>query len=122
MKNSVNYKLVNILLVVLIVCSIYAIRGLWMGIFSKIISVIFPFLVAFFVSYALYPYSKKIEKCGLPKWASVLIIYFILVGFLVILGITVVPLLYDQLVLFLSNISAVLTDISSKFEIDKNFF
>ena len=118
MKNKVNYKLVNILLVVLIICLIYAVRGLWIGIFSKIMAVIFPFLVAFFVSYALYPYSKKIEKCGVPKWLSIVIIYFILIGFLIILGVTIVPLLYDQVVLFLSNISAVLTDISSKFEID----
>ena len=34
------------------------------------------------------------------------------------MGVTVIPLFYDQMVLFLSNISAVVTDISSKFEID----
>ena len=118
MSNKINYKLVNILLIVAIICLLYVIKGLWIGIFSKIIAVLLPFLVGFAVSYALQPYCKKLENSGLPKWLSIGIIYFILFGFLIILGITVIPLLYDQTVLFLSNISAVLADISSKFEID----
>lgn len=118
MENKLNYKLVNILLVVLIICLLYFIRGLWLGILTKLIAIILPFLVAFAVAYALYPYCKKIENCGVPKWLSMGIIYFIIVGFLIIMGFTVIPLFYDQVVLFLSNISAVVTDISSKFEID----
>lgn len=118
MENKINYKLINILIVILIVCLLYYIRGLWLGILSKVVSVCLPFLVAFAVSYALYPYCKKIENYGLPKWLAMGILYFILIGFLIIMGITVFPLLYDQVVLFLSNISAVITDISSKYEID----
>ena len=118
MSKKINYKLVNTLLIVAIVCLLYLIRGLWLGILEKIVAVLLPFFVGFAVSYALYPYEKKLEGAGLPKWLSIGIIYFILIGFVVILGITVVPLLYDQFVLFLSNISAVITDISSTFEID----
>ena len=118
MSNKLNYKLINILLVVTIVCLIYLIRGLWLGFLSKFIEICFPFLVGFAVSYAIYPFCKKIEVYGIPKWLSIGIIYFILFGFLVIMGITVFPLLYDQIVLFLSNISAVITDISSTYEID----
>ena len=118
MDNKVNYKLVNILLVVLIICLLYTIRGLWLGLLAKLVAVFFPFLIAFAVSYALYPYCKKLEGYGLPKWLAMAIIYFILFGFLIIMGITVVPMFYDQVVLFLSNISAVITDVSSKFEID----
>lgn len=118
MSKKINYKLVNTLLIVAIVCLLYLIRGLWLGILEKIVAVLLPFFVGFAVSYALYPYEKKLEGAGLPKWLSIGIIYFILIGFVIILGITVVPLLYDQFVLFLSNISAVITDISSTFEID----
>ena len=118
MNNKINYKLLNILLVVAIIYIIYTIRGLWIGILEKVIAVLLPFIIAFAVSYALRPYSKKLENCGLPKWLAIGIIYFILFGFIIILGITVVPMLYDQTVLFLSNISVVITDISSKFEID----
>ena len=118
MENKVNYKLVNILLIVLIVCLLYAIRGLWLGVFAKLGAVFAPFLIAFAVAYALYPYSKKLEDYGLPKWLAIGVIYFILFGFFVIMCMTVVPMFYDQVVLFLSNISAVITDVSSKFEID----
>ena len=118
MENKLNYKLINILLIVIIVCLLYLIKGLWIGILAKIVAIILPFVIAFAVAYALYPYCKKIEGCGLPKWLSMGIIYFILFGFIVIMGVTVIPLFYDQTVLFLSNISAFITDISSKFEID----
>ena len=118
MENKINYKLINILLIVLIVCLLYMIKGLWLGILAKIVAVVLPFLVAFAVSYAIYPYCKKLENYGLPKWLAMAVIYFIIVGFVIIMGITVFPLLYDQIVLFLSNISAVITDISSKYEID----
>lgn len=118
MENKINYKLVNILLVIVIVWLLYSIRGLWLGVFAKLVAVFAPFVIAFAVSYALYPYCKKLEGYGLPKWLAMGLIYFILFGFLIVMGMTVVPLFYDQVVLFLSNISAVITDISSKFEID----
>lgn len=118
MENKINYKLVNILVIVAIVYLLYLVRGLWLGVLAKIVAVILPFVVGFAVSYAIYPYCKKLENCGFPKWLAMGVIYFIIIGFLVIMGITVVPLLYDQVVLFLSNISAVITDVSSKYEID----
>lgn len=118
MDNKVNYKLVNILLIILIVCLLYIIKDLWLGLFGKILAIFAPFLIGFAVAYALHPYCKKLEGYGLPKWLSMGIIYFILFGFLIVMCITVVPLFYDQMVLFLSNISAVITDVSSKFEVD----
>ena len=118
LENKLNYKLVNILLIIIIICLLYTIRGLWLGLLSKLMAVFAPFLIAFAVAYALYPYCKKIEGYGLTKWLAMGLIYFILFGFLIIMCITVIPLFYDQVVLFLSNISAVITDISSKFEVD----
>lgn len=118
MNNKLNYKLINLLVIVLIVCLLYMIRGLWLGVLEKIVAVLFPFLIAFAVAYAIHPYCKKLEGYGFPKWLAMGVIYFIIIGFLIIMGLTVFPLLYDQVVLFLSNISAVITDVSSKYEID----
>lgn len=117
-KDRINYKLLNLLLIILIICLLYWINGLWIGIFEKIIAIIFPFLLAFAVAYALYPICKKLTNCGFPKWLSIGVIYFVLIGFTILMCILVVPMFYDQVVLFLSNISAVITDISSKYEID----
>lgn len=117
-RDKINFKLINILLILLIVAILYWINGLWVGILKKLIEIIFPFLVGFAIAYALYPLKKKLVESGISKWLSVGIIYFILIGFVVLIGIIVIPMFYDQLILFLSNISAVITDLSSKFELD----
>ena len=120
-NNKINYKLINILLIILIVALLYWISGLWIGVFKKIIEIVFPFIIGFAIAYALYPLQKKLLNCGIPKWLSVAIIYFILIGFIILIGIIVIPMFYDQLLLFLSNISAVITDLSSKYELDLGF-
>ena len=117
-KNKINYKLINILRGLLIISLLYWISGLWLGIFEKIMAILFPFIIAFAIAYALNPFCKKLTNCGIPRWLAVGIIYFLIIGFTVLIGIIVVPMFYDQVVLFLSNISAVITDISSKYELD----
>ena len=117
-KNKVNYKLINILLVILIISLLYWISGLWLGIAKKVIAILLPFVIGFAVAYALYPVQRKLENSGFPKWLSVFVIYFILIGFIIMIGVIVLPMFYDQMILFLSNISAVVTDISSKYEVD----
>lgn len=117
-KNKINYKLINILIGLLIISLLYWISGLWLGIFEKIMAILFPFIIAFAIAYALNPFCKKLTNCGFPRWLAVGIIYFLIIGFTVLIGIIVVPMFYDQVVLFLSNISAVITDISSKYELD----
>ena len=117
-KDKINYNLVNILLIVAIICLLYLIKDLWIGIVVKFIGMLFPFILAFAIAYALYPFVKRLMNAGFPKWLSVGLVVFILIGFLALILIMIVPMLYDQVVLFLSNISAFITDISSKYELD----
>ncbi len=65
-KNNVNYKLVNILLIILIISLLYWISGLWLGIVEKVIAVLLPFVLGFAVAYALYPVQRKLEDSGIP--------------------------------------------------------
>ena len=95
-KNKINYKLINILLIVLIVAVLYWINGLWLGILKQVLDIIFPFLFGFAIAYALYPLKRKLVDSGIPKWLSVGIIYFILIGFIILIGIIVIPMFYDQ--------------------------
>jgi len=117
-KDSLNYKILNLLMIVTIICLLYWISGLWLGIFNKLVEVIFPFLHAFAIAYALYPFVEKLRNLGFPKWLSVGFVIFIVLSILVVTLIVFVPMLYDQIVLFLSNISAFMTDISSRYELD----
>ena len=59
-KDKINYKIVNILFVVLIVAILYWISGLWIGIFNKILEILFPFLIGFAIAYALYPLKRYV--------------------------------------------------------------
>lgn len=117
-KNKINFGLVNFTILILAIFLIYSVRGLWMGAIDKIIAICFPFLLAFAIAYALYPFLRKLINKGLPKWLSVLIVTLLSFGLLILLVILVIPLLYEQTLLFITNISAFIADISSKYEIN----
>lgn len=118
MKDKLNYKLLNILIVVAIVCLLYSISGLWIGIVSNIFKIIAPFALAFALAYVIYPLVKKLIDAGSPKWLAILTVCILGVGSLLVIIILTVPLLYEQVLLFLSNISVFLSDLSTKYEIN----
>lgn len=117
-KNKLNYRLLNILTLLAIICLVYAIKDLWLGIVIKIIDICFPFFVAFAVAYAVHPIVRKLRELGLPKWLAIGIVCFLGIGFIATIVILIVPMLYDQTLLFLSNISVFISDISSKYELN----
>lgn len=117
-KTKLNFRLLNVLILIAIICLIYFIKDLWLGIVLKVIDISFPFIVAFAVSYAVYPIVKKLMNIGLPKWIAIAIVCFLGIGFIATIIILIVPMLYDQTLLFLSNISVFISDISSKYELN----
>jgi len=101
-----------------IICLLYLIKGLWIGIVTTIFKIISPFLLAFAIAYVIYPIVKKIIAAGSPKWLSILAVSILGIGAILIIIILTVPLLYEQILLFISNISVFLSDISTKYEIN----
>lgn len=118
MRDKINFKLVNVLLLVAIVCLLYTIRGLLTGIIAKAFDIVAPFMLAFAIAYAIYPVVKKLIESGAPKWLAILVVTIISLGIILILVILVVPLLYEQILLFLSNISVFLSDLSNRYAIN----
>ncbi len=118
MENKINFKLVNIALIITIVCLLYLIRGLWMGIIDVALDILMPFLIAFAIAYALYPLTQKLVNSGFPKWLANLLVLLITFGFIITIIILVIPMLYEQLLLFLSNISTFISDFSDKYAIN----
>lgn len=117
-RTRLNFRLLNILILIAIVCLVYSVKNLWLGIVLKVIDITFPFIVAFAVSYAVYPLVKKLTNLGIPRWLAIAIVCFLGVGFIATILILIVPMLYDQTLLFLSNISVFISDISSKYELN----
>ncbi len=118
MNNKLNFKLLNLLIIIIIICLLYLIRGLWIGIVVNIFNILAPFLLAFAVAYVVYPLVKKLINAGSPKWLAILTVCILLVGVIAIILLLTVPLLYEQILLFISNISVFLSDMSSKYEIN----
>ena len=118
MENKINFKLINVILIITIICLLYLIKGLWLGIVGKIFEILLPFAIAFVIAYALYPLTLKLERNGFPKWLSKLIVLILTFGFLVTIFILVIPMLYDQVLLFLSNISTFINDLSERFALN----
>jgi len=121
-NDRVNYKLLNTLIFAAIIYLVLITSEYWLGIITKLFSIVLPFIVAFAIAYALYPMVKKLKKKGLSNGISVGIVsvgfIFVIVGLIAV----TVPVVYDQLVLLSANIGEVISDISSKFEINLGEF
>ena len=118
MNDRLNYKLLNMLILIAIICLLYSIRNLWIGIVVNIFKVLSPFLLAFAIAYVIYPLVKKLRDAGSPKWLAILAVCILGIGSVMIIILLTIPLLYEQSLLFLSNISVLLSDLSSKYEIN----
>ena len=118
MNDKLNFRMLNLLIIIAIICLLYLIRGLWLGIVATIFKILSPFLLAFALAYVLYPLVKKLIDAGSPKWLAILAVCILGVGSILLIILLTVPLLYEQILLFLSNISVLLSDLSSKYELN----
>ncbi len=117
-NDRIDYKLLNVVLLLTIVLLVYLIRGVWVGALKLVFDILFPFLIAFAIAYALYPIVKKLRGAGCPKWLAVLTVSIITIGIILIVLVLAVPMLYEQTLLFISNMSVFISDISSKYELN----
>jgi len=118
MENKVNYKLLNILIIISIICLLYFIKDLWIGIVTNIFNVVSPFALAFGLAYVIYPLVRKLIDSGAPKWLAILTVCILGFGSLFLIIVLTIPLLYEQILLFISNISMLLSDLSMKYELN----
>lgn len=117
-KNKLDFKLINVALVVLIVFLMYQTGNLWIGIFNKFITIFMPLFVAFVVAYALYPLLEFFMKHKIPKGVGVAIIIAMVICIVVFFGITVFPLLFSQLNNLFNAIITFLKDISLNYDLN----
>ena len=117
-KNKVDFKLINVALVVLIVFLMYQTGNLWIGIFNKFMAILMPLFIAFVVSYALYPLLEFFVKRKIPKGVGVIIIIAMVLCIVAFFGINVFPLLFSQLNNLFNAIITFLKDISLNYDLN----
>lgn len=116
MKNRLNYKLVNIAIVSLIVYLLYSTGNLWIGILNKTFQILSPFLVAFAIAYALYPFLKYLTDNKVPKSIAIAIIVILLLALIAFVVFLIVPLLFNQTVNLLTSSISFVKDISNQYD------
>jgi len=118
LKNKLDFKLINITLLVLIIFLLYQTSDLWIGLVMLLSKIIFPFLIAFAVAYALYPLAKFLENHKVPKRLSIFIVIFLVIAIFGITLFMVGPLLFEQLGSLFNSIITFIKEISLEYDID----
>lgn len=117
-KNKLDYKLVNTLLMIIGVYLIIQTKDFWISIISTIYKIGMPFLISFAIAYALYPIVRKLMNKNIPKGLSVLIILLILTTVLVVMVLLAAPLLVDQTRSLFNGIVAFLKELSIHYNVN----
>lgn len=120
-QKKLNYKLLNIVLVLAICFLFYSTLGLWKFLADKVISIVAPFVIAFVIAYALYPFLKKLEGLGVRKGLAMLLILTCVVGFVIIIISLLIPIIISQASSFSGALSGFISEISGKYNIDLQF-
>ncbi len=116
-KNCLNYKFVNFLLIILMIYFIYESHRIWLGLFTVILNILGPFLIAFMISYALYPFLRKLIDKHIPKGLAIFIIIFLVLGILTFLFILIFPTILNQVGDIFASIITFLKEFSNKYNI-----
>lgn len=114
----VNYKMLNILIVLAIIYVLFLMRNLWSGVFFKLLAILKPFIIAFALAYAIYPFLKWLQSKKIPKFLAILIILIILALFITFVVMSLIPIFTDQLMSLFNNIMTFVSEMGSKYNIN----
>lgn len=118
LKNKIDYKLVNLALIIFMGYLVYQTKALWIDIVNLIIKIAFPFLIAFAIAYALYPFLKYFESKKIPKGISTAIVITAVLGvFALAIGL-IIPVVFGQLSSLFNGIITFITSISNNYDLN----
>lgn len=121
-SNKLNYRIINAVALLALIYITVSNVGIWWGIVTKVITILLPFIVAFFLAYALSPLVDFLCKKNISKGLAVTIV---VVGLVLIAGALIaitLPLIYEQLSLFAKVIGEVIDNVGEKFNINLGGF
>ena len=121
-KNKLNYKLINITALMLLLYIGFSNVNLWIGVVSKVLSILGPFIVGFVFAYALNPVVRYLEKKGVRKSLAVTVVVVSLVVIVGGLLAITLPMIYEQASLFAKFIIDAIENIGTKFDVNLGSF
>lgn len=113
-KKDFNYPLINFtVFLFLLFISISNIEYI-VKFFLNILSILFPFLLGFIVSYAINPFVLLLEK-RMSRKLSVILVIILFLFVLLFLFISILPMLYHQVAGFSIQLIQIFHDLENKF-------
>lgn len=97
MKLAWIYRLLILILVVVIFYVLYLLSPIWQKLLHLLWLILFPFLLAAFISYLLHPVVTFLQRFRLKKWTAIVIVYLVLFFFLCWGSYQGIPLLIKQI-------------------------
>ncbi len=117
-KNRIDFKLINFVLIVLAVYLIYQTRDFWVGTISLLFNILLPFLIAFAIAYAFYPIVKKLTDRNIPKGFAMFLVVGSAIGVFVVVIALITPTIMSQLTSLFNGIISFLRELSSDYNIN----
>jgi predicted PurR-regulated permease PerM len=118
LKEKIDFKLVNLALIVFVVFIAHQTGSFWYGIAATIFGLIFPLFIAFAIAYALNPFVKWLESKGLNKKLSVLTLTITILTLITILFSIIFPLLFSQFTGLLNSIIEFVKEITNSLDVE----
>ena len=117
-QNKLNYRIINLTALIILLYVLVSSISLWWGILGNIIHILSPFIIGFAFAYAFTPLVRALQNMGLKKGIAVTtVIIMLIILAVLILGITL-PLLYEQLSLFIKSTIEIIQNLDTKFDIN----
>lgn len=105
MDERLNIQLLGkIVMTLLIVYLLKATSPVWGNWISLLKSVITPFFIGFLVAYIVHPLIIWLEKKGISKNISIIAFWILVIVLFVLLSLVLLPMLYDKIAGFISNL------------------
>ena len=112
--NSQIYVLVKLLLLFLIVLTIHVSWEVYSGLFSLVLGVLSPFIIAFIIAYITHPLFIFMQSKKIPKGVAISIFWVVfIVGFGLIM-IVLVPMIYDKCLDLISSLNTTIIWLSQR--------
>lgn len=109
--NKLNYKIINVLFIVLIIFFISLSISFYENIIFIILDVIFPIFLSFFIGYSLYPFAFILSKKFSYNVSSFFVLFLVFLLFFILFYLIVsifsndLIYFFDEVLLFLSKFS-----------------
>lgn len=108
MKSKLNWRYVNVLILLLIIYMLYILSPLWGNLFEKAVMALLPIMIAFAIAFVFNPIVTLLEKkAKIPRVVAILFLYAVIIGLvLLIVFVFVKPYIDD-----LGNITVGMTNL-----------